>query len=205
MARCCSALSWNRDSQFFRTSICLADPINSDVVHVRRFRSGPYPDNLITTPMTCDNDSVAPGKKLANSDETRRQYDLKNGGIPADNIEIWAGHVSLADYLRSKPNTIWPAEYFGQNHWNLKVKPLHTMPMKSCIPSKRKWHQPCIAESDLEHCSSSNHQSIHFEHNPNSPSVARVFGNQNFLSAVEVDPHLKTCRRDRLAAVQSGC
>jgi hypothetical protein len=90
----------------------------------------------------------------------------------ADNIRNSTGRIR--DYLRSKPkhHISGLVEYFfDRNHW-VESKETHyttMLPMKSCIPSKKKWHQPCIA--DLATCSSSELAINYFEHDPNSPSL----------------------------------
>jgi hypothetical protein len=162
---------------------------------LQRYEIGSYPANLyFYDPYVVEGDDIATHRNLKESlsEKERALYDGWNKTRTFNEVyRNFTGRSYLANYLREAPkHYIWPADYFGQEHW-VTTKETHFVKMP---PSKELGSitnygtSRILSEGDPRHLSE--------YRTPNATMLnmtlkvmacaPRVFVIENFLSPTEV-------------------
>lgn len=101
-------------------SFIMTDPSSNDKL-LKRFSVGEYPENIYYyDPYEVEGDPAQTEKNLAalSKDERGKYQKWKDTLLFNEVYRNFTGRSYLANYLRDPPrHFLWPAEYFGQEHW----------------------------------------------------------------------------------------
>lgn len=185
-------------------------PDKPDAV-LKRFEVRPYPENLyyydpFEANTTTKNLSVL-------NEEERIKYDKWRKTLRFNqHYRRKTGRSYLANYLRSPPiHFMWPAKYFGQEHWVTTKETHFTKP----IPDDRVQATPDAWCDDRENVPASQQSRLLPEYRDSSSETMnmtlkvlscepRVFEVENFLSPIEIEHVLEMATGAKLKLSVTG-